>query len=291
MEKPKVTSESRKPLVSIITPTFNRGYIIGRAIESVVGQTYPNWEHLIVDDGSTDNTAEVVAGFKDPRIKYLTRSNKGPSAARNTALSVAQGEWIAYIDSDNELFPNYLDVMVENVTAQSGSAFAITAGKRTQELYKDGEMIDFIDDSHDFPASLTAHDIGLRTHHFDINGFMHSKAILESGIRFDEEMISMEDWDFAIQIAEQFPDGFVYVNDSLFHYHQRYGTDGLVSNAEYGDWANAFDRIFQKHKDKKVLKGQTWHPNRVEKYRKLQEEYEAGKRPPQYLMLFDKKIK
>ncbi len=289
MEKPKVT-ESNKPLVSIITPTFNRGYIIGRAIESVVGQTYPKWEHIIVDDGSTDNTAAVVAGFNEPRIKYATsKSNAGPSAARNIALTMAQGDWIAYIDSDNELFPNYLDVMVEKVTAQPGSSFAITAGKRTQELYENGEMVDFIDDSHDFPASMTAKDIGLRNHHFDINGFMHSKAVIDAGIRFDEEMKSLEDWDFAIAIAERFPEGFVYVQDPLFHYHQRYGTDGLVSNASYGDWAKSFDRVYQKHKGDKILEGQTWHPNRVEKYKKLQEEFEAGNVPPQYLMLFKKR--
>lgn len=282
---------NKAPLVSIVTPTFNRGYILGRTIESVTRQTYPNWEHIVVDDGSTDNTSQLISSFKDPRIRYIVQENKGPSAARNRALDVAKGDWIAYIDSDNELFTNYLEVMVRNVSQVQGAVFAIACGKRTQELYKDGVLVDFIDDSGDFPDNLTAKDIGLRTHHFDINGFMHSRKVIKSGVRFDEEMRSLEDWDFAIEIAERFSEGFVYVRDSLFHYHQRYGTDGLVSNASYGDWAKSFDRVFQKHRRAKVLAGQTWHPDRVEKYRRLQAEYEAGKIPPQYLMVFTKNQK
>lgn len=292
MERLKDTKlvENRTPLVSIVTPTYNRGYILDRVIESILSQTYTNWEHLIVDDGSTDNTFNIVANFNEPRIKYLlNQSNRGPSTARNRALEIASGEWIAYIDSDNELFSNYLEVMVHKVALTQGAVFAIAAGRRTQELYKKGEMVDFIEDSQDFPNDLTANDIGLRTHHFDINGFMHSKIVIDDGIRFDEEMKSLEDWDFAIEIAERFPEGFVYIRERLFHYHQRYGTDGLVSNASYGDWAKSFDRIYQKHKSKKILHGQTWYPNRVEKYNKLQGEYEAGKVPPQYLMLFTNK--
>lgn len=289
----KVSSDNYErythPLVSIITPTFNRGYILGRTIESVIDQTYPAWEHIIVDDGSSDNTSQIVAQFNEARIKYVTQENSGPSSARNRALSLAQGDWIAYIDSDNELFPTYLEVMLESICRLKSAEFAIACGKRTQELYEDGEMIDIIDDSSDFPASLTAKDIGLRTHHFDINGFMHSRKVIETGIRFDEVMKSLEDWDFAIQVADKFPNGLVYVIEPLFHYHQRYGTDGLVSNATYGDWAKSFERIYQKHKGKKLLIGQTWYPDRVDKYTKLQSEYELGKIPPQYLMLFTRK--
>lgn len=274
------------PLVTIITPTFNRAYILGEAIRSVLAQTHPHWEQIIVDDGSTDDTTVLVRSFHDSRIRYLRQPNQGPSVARNRALAIARGEWIAYIDSDNVLFPNYLDVMLRHLTRSAGLVFAIARGKRTHELYRDGRLIDYIDNSDDFPPELTARDIGLRSHHFDLNGFMHARTVIESGIRFDEEMHSMEDWDFAISIAERFPEGFVYVKELLFHYHQRFGTDGLVSNSTYGDWADAFERIYQKHKRDHILEGQTWYPQRVEKYSRMQREYEAGKIPPQYLSLF-----
>lgn len=274
------------PLVTIITPTFNRAYILGEAIRSVLAQTHPHWEQIIVDDGSTDDTTALVRSFHDSRIRYLHQPNQGPSVARNRALAIARGEWIAYIDSDNVLFPNYLDVMLRHLTRSAGLVFAIARGKRTHELYRDGRLIDYVDNSDDFPPELTARDIGLRSHHFDLNGFMHARTVIESGIRFDEEMHSMEDWDFAISIAERFPEGFVYVKELLFHYHQRFGTDGLVSNSTYGDWADAFERIYQKHKRDHILEGQTWYPQRVEKYSRMQREYEAGKLPPQYLSLF-----
>lgn len=106
-------------LVSIITPTYNCGRFISQTIDSVLTQTYPNWEMLIVDDCSTDNTREVVAKYEDPRIKYhcLDR-NSGAAVARNTALKMANGRWIAFLDSDDlwkpEKLERQLTFMVDN---------------------------------------------------------------------------------------------------------------------------------------------------------------------------------
>lgn len=274
------------PLVSIITPTYNRAYIIGSTIRSVLDQDYINWEHIIVDDGSTDDTRQISLSFNEPRIKYVNQKNKGPAAARNRGLEIAEGEWIAYLDSDNELFVNYLKVMMDKISRADSAVFAIPRSKRTLELYQNGKMIEYIDDSADFPDELTTSDLGLRTHHFDINGFIHSRAVIEAGIKYDESMRSFEDWEFALQIGERFPKGFVYVKDTLLNYHQRYGTDGLVSNASYDDWAKLFEYIYQKHKDDRILQDQAWYPDRVIKYRKLQEDFDAGIQPPPHLRPF-----
>lgn len=99
-------------LVSIITPTWNCGRFIAETIESVKAQTYADWEMLIVDDCSTDNTREVVAEFqkKDPRIKYhCLDKNSGAAVARNTALRMAKGRWIAFLDSDDLWTPEKLE--------------------------------------------------------------------------------------------------------------------------------------------------------------------------------------
>ena len=89
-------------LVSVIMPTFNCAQYIGEAIECVMKQTYENWEIIIEDDCSTDNTQEVVEQFKDKRIKYYRLSeNRGAAVARNCALSKACGRWIAFLDSDD----------------------------------------------------------------------------------------------------------------------------------------------------------------------------------------------
>ncbi len=89
-------------LVSIIMPSWNTAGFISESIQSVIDQTYQSWELIIVDDCSTDNTDEVVASFDDPRIKYIKNDkNCGAALTRNRALREAQGEWIAFLDSDD----------------------------------------------------------------------------------------------------------------------------------------------------------------------------------------------
>lgn len=101
-------------LVSIITPTYNCGRFISQTIESVMAQSYQNWEMLIVDDCSTDNTKEVVAEYNDTRIKYhCLERNSGAAVARNTALRMAKGRWIAFLDSDDLWKPKKLEHQLE----------------------------------------------------------------------------------------------------------------------------------------------------------------------------------
>ncbi len=102
MERGKVKNSRTNPLVSIITPTFNRAEFIEQAVNSVLGQTYSNFELLIVDDGSTDDTRKRLDNaLEDPRVHYFYQSNQGQSVARNLALSRARGDLICFLDSDN----------------------------------------------------------------------------------------------------------------------------------------------------------------------------------------------
>jgi Glycosyl transferase family 2 len=98
-------------LVSVLIPSYNRGYIIGKSIESVLAQTYRPIEIVVVDDGSTDETRAVVAQF-GPAIRYMYQANGGLAAARNTGLAAAQGEFIAFQDSDDLWLPWKLQVQV-----------------------------------------------------------------------------------------------------------------------------------------------------------------------------------
>lgn len=106
-------------LVSIITPTWNCGRFIAETIQSVLAQTHTNWEMIIVDDCSTDNTRQVVDSFDDSRIRYhCLNKNSGAAIARNTALKMAKGRWIAFLDSDDlwkpEKLESQLGFMVKN---------------------------------------------------------------------------------------------------------------------------------------------------------------------------------
>lgn len=103
-------------MVSIITPTFNNEKFIAETILSVQAQTYQNWELLIVDDCSTDKTAEIISSFqeKDHRIKYFyNATNKGSALSRNIAIQKAKGKWIAFLDSDDMWHPHKLEKQIE----------------------------------------------------------------------------------------------------------------------------------------------------------------------------------
>lgn len=95
-------------LISVVIPTFNRGHLIKKCIESVLAQTYKNIEVIIVDDGSTDNTEEVVRGIEDSRVMYVYQDNQGACVARNKGIAVAKGAYIAFQDSDDEWMPEKL---------------------------------------------------------------------------------------------------------------------------------------------------------------------------------------
>ncbi|MEI6756608.1 MAG: glycosyltransferase [Chlorobium sp.] len=107
------------PLVSVIIPTYNHAQFLGRALQSVMEQTYTNWEAIVVDNHSKDNTDDVVNGFKDPRIRLLKIYNNGVIAAsRNMGINGARGEWVAFLDSDDWWSANKLQKCLENINSE-----------------------------------------------------------------------------------------------------------------------------------------------------------------------------
>ncbi len=114
-------------LVSIITPTYNHERFIGDCIQSVLNQTYPNWEQIIIDDGSTDRTGEIVKQWirRDARIRYLKHSeNKGPAAARNTGIKYSQGSIIALLDADDVWLNQKLEIQLEELRKGADFVYA-----------------------------------------------------------------------------------------------------------------------------------------------------------------------
>jgi len=270
-----------QPKTSIIIPTFNRAHTIMVAINSVLAQTDWDLELIIVDDGSTDDTKQVVNSIEDERIVYLFQDNAGVAAARNRGLAVARGEWIAYLDSDNELYPDYLATMHKCLSAHPGKVFALPRMNRMLEQYQNGVLVRSVPDKPDMiKDDITIHDIFMRTFHADTNGLMHTRAVYEAGIQWDPGIPVMEDWELTLAIGNKYPDGFLFVNEVLGTYYQRFGGDSVRSNSTYLDNIEAFEKIYEKHKNDPLMQGQTWYKPAIARWKQRQRDFEAGKLPP-----------
>ena len=106
---------NHSPLFSVIIPTYNRAYLISKTIDSVLAQTFTDFEVIIVDDGSTDNTHDVVSSYSDERIKYILQKNSERAAARNNGIHKAKGLYVTFLDSDDLFMQNHLEVVRENL--------------------------------------------------------------------------------------------------------------------------------------------------------------------------------
>ena len=121
------------PLVSVVIPTYNRADTIQRAISSVQSQTLQDWECIVIDDGSTDHSAELIMRIcaTDPRVKLVRQANQGFAGARNTGLRNGQGKYIAFLDSDDEFLPHHLELLSAFLEAHPEEDFV------TSELWED----------------------------------------------------------------------------------------------------------------------------------------------------------
>ena len=271
------------PRFSIVIPSYNRGYILWKAIQSVQDQSFEDWELIVVDDGSTDDTAKVGAQFQDdPRIKYVQQSNAGAAAARNRGMAEATGEIIGYLDSDDVLYPKCIELMDQAFRTNRNAVFVIPNFDFSIEFYDEaGKLLGRKREGQRKPDITLKEIVQWKESSAYGTGLFHLRSAMESGIAWDPKLISFDDWDFVIQLARKFPDGFVRIPTSLYRYAQRYGGDGLCSNAkDYSHWAVAFEAIWRKHKDHPLMVDQDFYPAKVEKYKKRQKEFEAGRLPP-----------
>ena len=100
---------TNKPLFSIVIPTYNHAHFLRKCLDSVISQTFTNWEAIVVNNFSEDNTIEVVESYRDPRIRLFNNANNGIIAvSRNKGITEAQGEWICFLDSDDAWYPDKL---------------------------------------------------------------------------------------------------------------------------------------------------------------------------------------
>lgn len=129
-------------MISIIIPVFNKSHYIVGTLQSVINQTYNDWEAIVIDDGSTDNSAEMIRSITDPRIHFYQQDNHGVSYTRNRGIHMAKGEFIALLDADDEWYPDYLETMMELAAKYPDySVFCVAQKDRPIHTLPDGITI------------------------------------------------------------------------------------------------------------------------------------------------------
>ena len=177
-------------------PTYNRKDIIQNAINSVLKQTYENWELIIIDDGSSDGTRDLLNKVNNAKIKILSNvENKGHSFSRNKGLNEAKGEYIMYLDSDNEWDSRYIETIV-GAFIELPDADALYSG---QLLYEDY-------DSKPYAIRFGSYNKPLlhNRNYIDINCFAHKNYVPDEIGGFNEDLIKLVDWDYILRISNKF---------------------------------------------------------------------------------------
>jgi len=249
-----------KPVFSIIIPTYNRCHLLWRAINSILSQTYPFFELLIIDDCSTDKTKELIDIYTDPRIKYFKlRENKGASHARNYALNKAKGKYIAYLDSDNEWHRDFLESYLK--AFQDYPEKVVVFAKKNYRLKiveKNGKEKVLRDETTNHGKYFDLKRLWQRKILIDTNTLVHKKEIIKKVGKWDEKMDFWEDWEFTLRMSQKYPEGFLYLNRALIDYEQK--IDFSNPKKVIGNWNRNEKYIFNKHKKYPLIKFQDWYP-------------------------------
>jgi len=194
--------------VSVIIPTYNRVRYIAEAINSILNQTYQNYEILVVDDGSTDETQKAVAAIESEKIRYFYRDHQGISLSLNFGINHSRGRYIARLDSDDIFFPEKLKRQVQLLEANPEVDLVYT---QVYNMTEDGKIICAYPESHNLPSEPLR---TLRSFLFaPSQSIMFRRDCIEKIGAYDENFTVAEDWDFCIRMAQEFK--FAYINQPL----------------------------------------------------------------------------
>jgi len=245
--------------ISVIIPCYNQAHFLKEAVDSVLAQTYTNWECIIVDDGSSDNTKEISTTYAqhDSRIKYVYKTNGGLSSARNKGLESVNGKWIQFLDADDVLEPRKFSTQLQSITINqpawpvdrqiSGIVIFSDYAFGIQEniFVNEKRMISVQFTSNNYSQELIARwetDLIIPCHCF----LFSSDFFIKDGIRFDETLPNHEDFDCWLSIFSKTPE-VIFVDEILCRY--RLSNHSMSTNMKL--MGEGFLQVLNKHLQEK----------------------------------------
>jgi glycosyltransferase involved in cell wall biosynthesis len=216
-----------EPLVSVVIPCFNQGHYLGEAIESVLAQTHPELELIVVDDGSADNSYEVAARY--PGVRRLRQRNSGVAVARNRGLAESRGAYVVFLDADDRLLPNALAVGVSELLSNPQAAFA--AG-RPRDIGHNGAVVREAMQ----PLVTRDHYLKLLEECFIWSGssVVYRREPFEAAGGFNEGRVAADDYELYLKLARSYP---VICHDAMVTEYRRHGSNttrnaGLILSSQ-----------------------------------------------------------
>lgn len=191
-------AESQPPMISAIVPTYNRAEVLPIALNSILAQTYKDFEVIVVDDGSTDSTGAVLKPYLErPNFKYIFQENKKQAAARNRGISEASGKYIAFLDSDDFWYPKKLELQLRIL--EDNPEIGMVS---SNQLLFDPEGIKIGIRYPNFASQNVYRDLLLRKFYCSVQACLVRLQVFESIGLFDESLgDSLEDWELSLRIA------------------------------------------------------------------------------------------
>lgn len=236
--------------ISVIIPTYNSADYISKAVDSVLNQTHQDFEIIIIDDGSTDNTQQVIESYNDNRIIYIKQKNAGPAEARNNGLKRAKGEYVAFLDADDKWVPDKLQLQIEAFKLNPSVSMVYS---KLEILNKNNET-DEIHSFKNYPNNLELLKYLVFNHIAIVPAVMIKKSYIDQVGFFNPELYTGEDWDFWLRLASK--SNFYYIDKTLvLRYRPKtsitYSTDYSVTEQCH---KTVMDRFFAiENLDKKIL--------------------------------------
>jgi glycosyltransferase involved in cell wall biosynthesis len=254
------------PEVSVVIPTYNRATSIVRSLESLRAQTFNEWECIVVDDGSTDNTSEVLEHFctRDDRFSFYKRGTdrkKGANACRNIGIEHARGNFITFLDSDDEYLPNHIQdrlthLKSSNADGSYGAAFVFNGVDRkkttSRDRRKDESWFNFV------------------LENFVGTPFLLLKANIVRETKFDEGLLRHQDWDFLMRLRPDvnvvhYPEPTFVINyvkhekrnihfDSCINVYERHKSQLVYKNSVKGYLFNMYEKAVNYDADESVIR-------------------------------------
>lgn len=221
-------------LVSVILPAHNREELLTRSIESVLNQTFSDFELIVVDDGSTDGTDEVIARLEDPRVRYVRlEKNRGASAARNVGIRQANGRFLAFQDSDDEWVPEKLEKQLQCLERQDKEVGVVYSDM--ERIEADGSVLYYRSPTV-IPDRLINADMGFyQVYGLGIQSTLIRRECFDHVRTFDERYRCFEDLELFIRLSKHYR--FHHLQEPLVRYYETVG----VSSDAYAEYnARAF---------------------------------------------------